>query len=153
MDAILKENMDTLHYSLRDFWAYGQIAYEYIKHGEAPIAYKKYLDTVSELPLKLPENIEDRKRVEAAKESIISRRIMHDKKMVLHQSLQSLQSSSLRTSHHSSPSFEKTKLYKERVLEVRLRAAGYMRPTKSSNAKRKEKYTPFNTVPKPPWVY
>lgn len=150
VDEILKENMDTLHYSLRDFWAYGQIADEYIKHGQAPIAYKKFLDTVSELPLKLPENREDTKRVEGAKESIISRKIMQNKKIVLHQSLQS---SSLRPSNQSSASFEKTKLYKEKALEVRLRATGYMRPTKSSEAKKQEKYTPFYTTPKPPWAY
>jgi hypothetical protein len=87
MGKILQENKDKLNFEIRDFWAYGQIADEYINHGQPAIALKKYLAVVSKFPVVLPENQDDAKRVQDAKEAIIVRLRMQDKKMLLHKEL------------------------------------------------------------------
>ncbi len=87
IDKILQDNQGELSFNLRDFWTYSLIADEYIKHGQPPTALKNYLDTVSQLPVILPENKEDAIRVVDAKKTIIDRKNMHDKKTMLHQEL------------------------------------------------------------------
>ncbi|KTD24962.1 Uncharacterised protein [Legionella lansingensis] len=87
MDKILLENKEKLRFSLRDFWAYSLIADEYIKHGQPPKALKNYLDIVSELPVILPENKDDAKRIQDSKTAMIARKNMHDKKIMLHNEL------------------------------------------------------------------
>ena len=46
---------------------------------------------------------------------------------------------------------QKTERYKDRMHEIRHPEPRYMAPTKSSQAKEREKYSPFKTTPKPPW--
>ncbi|HHF0525647.1 TPA: serine hydrolase domain-containing protein [Legionella anisa] len=87
MDKILQEHRDELSFNLRDFWTYSLISEEYIKHGQPPTALKNYLDTVSQLPIILPENEDDAKRVADSKKAIIDQKSMHDKKIMLHQEL------------------------------------------------------------------
>jgi hypothetical protein len=56
------------------FWAYPRIAEAYTKHEQPLGNLKKYLDSVSELPVVLPENKEDAKqRVQDTKLNMISR--------------------------------------------------------------------------------
>ena len=182
MDRILQEHRGELSFNLRDFWAYSQIADEYIKHGQPPLALKNYLDTVSELPVILPENEDDAKRVQDLKTDMIDRKNMHDKKIILHQELTTVVP---RVSHHSDKkhtvavseehheeipeaththtdratiqatephgSAGITTRYKDRAQEIRKSEPGYMAPTESSQAKEREKYTPFSTTSKPPW--
>ncbi|CAM2771475.1 serine hydrolase domain-containing protein [Legionella worsleiensis] len=87
MDKILQEHRGELSFNFRDFWTYSLIAEEYIKHGQPPTALKNYLDTVSQLPIILPENEDDAKRVADSKKAIIDQKSMHDKKIMLHQEL------------------------------------------------------------------
>lgn len=87
VDKILQEHRSKLSFNLREFWTYSRIADEYIKHGQPPRALKNYLDTVSQLPIILPENKDDAKRVEDSKTVIIDRKNMHDKKILLHKEL------------------------------------------------------------------
>lgn len=84
MDKILQKPRGELSFNLRDSWAYSRIADEYIKHGQPPTALRNYLNTVSKLPVILPENKDDAKRVEDARTAIIDRKNMHDKKIMLH---------------------------------------------------------------------
>lgn len=81
MSEILQKNKDDLSFELRNFWAYDQIADEYSKQKQSPEALKNYLDTVSILPVILPENQDDAKRIENAKTAIVNRKNMHDKKI------------------------------------------------------------------------
>src|SRR5262249_23233639 len=87
IDEILQEYRSELSFNLRDFWAYSLITDEYIKHGQPSRALKNYLDTVSKLPVILPENEDDAKRVEDSKTAIVDRKNMHDKKIMLHNDL------------------------------------------------------------------
>ncbi|RUR11612.1 serine hydrolase [Legionella sp. km772] len=41
--------------------------------------------------------------------------------------------------------------YKDKMQEIRKTEPGYMASTESSRAKEREKYSPFQTTPKPPW--
>lgn len=92
MDQILQENKEQLSFNIRDFWAYSQIADEYIKHGQPPLALKNYLDTVNKFPVVLPEppNEEIVRRIQNSKTDMIDRRNMHDKKIMLHQELKAV---------------------------------------------------------------
>lgn len=87
MNMLLLENKNELSFDLRNFWAYSRIADEYLKHARPLNALKDFLDTVSKLPVSLPENKDDAKRIEDAKEAIIDRKIMLDKKILLHQEI------------------------------------------------------------------
>ena len=46
---------------------------------------------------------------------------------------------------------QKAERYKDRMHEIRHPEPRYMAPTESSQAKEREKYSPFQTTPKPPW--
>ncbi|MCW8444778.1 hypothetical protein OQJ05_12025 [Fluoribacter gormanii] len=94
---ILEANKELLNFDLRSFWAYALIADEYINHGQPPKALKGYLDTVSKLPVILPENKDDAKRVHDAKTAIIDRKNIQDKKIMLHQEITMFLPSSLST--------------------------------------------------------
>jgi len=48
---------------------------------------------------------------------------------------------------------EKITQYKDKIRETKKADPDYMAPTESSEAKKREKYSPFNTTPKPPWKY
>src|SRR4029079_19654310 len=89
----LEQHLDahkaTLNFNIKDFWAYPMIADEYIKHGQPPKALKNYLDTVRQFPVVLPEKKYDVKRVLDSKTGIIDRKNMQDKKMALHQEVNS----------------------------------------------------------------
>ncbi|WP_207385977.1 hypothetical protein [Legionella gresilensis] len=87
VDSMLKDNKNKLSFNLMDYWAYSLIADEYIKHGQSPKALKNYLDIVSRLPVFLPENEDDKQRINTAKEMIIDRKKIHDKKMQLHEEI------------------------------------------------------------------
>ncbi|HAU4159343.1 TPA: serine hydrolase [Legionella pneumophila] len=87
IEEIIQKQKSELSFNLRDFWTYSLIADEYIKHGQPPAALKNYLDTVSQLPVILPENEDDAKRVTDSKKAMIDRKNMHDKKIILHQEL------------------------------------------------------------------
>ncbi|WP_233590471.1 hypothetical protein [Legionella qingyii] len=112
VDKILEANKELLHFDLGGFWAYSLIADEYINHGQPPKALKSYLDTVSKLPVILPENKDDAKRVYNAKTAIIDRKNIHDKKIMIHQELTMFLSSSLSTStmtHHYKTQLQEAK--------------------------------------------
>ncbi|ASQ45183.1 hypothetical protein [Legionella clemsonensis] len=87
MDKILQTHKNELNFNLRDFWAYPLIADEYIKHGQPPRALKNYLDIVSRLPVVLPDNNDDAKRIQNAQLAIIDRKKFHDKKIILNNEL------------------------------------------------------------------
>ncbi|WP_010655123.1 serine hydrolase domain-containing protein [Fluoribacter dumoffii] len=87
IEEIIQKQKSELSFNLRDFWTYSLIADEYIKHGQPPAALKNYLDTVSQLPVILPENEEDAKRVADSKKAMMDRKNMHDKKIMLNQEL------------------------------------------------------------------
>ena len=53
--------------------------------------------------------------------------------------------------HAEANSSEATKKYRDNLREVRQTKPGYLEPTESSKAKEREKYSPFQTTPKPPW--
>ena len=46
---------------------------------------------------------------------------------------------------------EVTSKYRDNLREIRRTQPGYMEPTQSSMAKEREKFSPFQTTPKPPW--
>ncbi|MDR3503351.1 MAG: hypothetical protein P4L79_12310 [Legionella sp.] len=75
MENMLEKHKHELTFNLKDFWAYPRIADAYIKHEQPLGNLKKYLDSVSELPVVLPENKEDAKRVQDAKLNIIDRKV------------------------------------------------------------------------------
>lgn len=54
VSKLLHEHKHSLNFNLRDFWAYSMIADEFIKHGQPPLALKKYLDVVSQFPVISP---------------------------------------------------------------------------------------------------
>ena len=58
-----------------------------------------------------------------------------------------------RVSHdaHLTTTPKTTGQYKDKMQEIRKSEPGYMASTESSRAKEREKYTPFQTTPKPPW--
>ncbi|MBI2787022.1 MAG: serine hydrolase, partial [Legionella longbeachae] len=89
-DKLLQEHRTELSFNLRDFWAYSIIAEQYINHGQPPRVLKNYLDTVSKLPLILPEDENDAKRIKDSKIAIIDLKNMHDKKIMLHKELKTL---------------------------------------------------------------
>ncbi|KTC99095.1 hypothetical protein [Legionella erythra] len=82
VDELLSANQEQLCFSLSDFWAYPLIADEYVKQQQPLIALGKYLDAVSSLPVMLPENKEEAKRVDGAKSDLIQRKKMHDETMI-----------------------------------------------------------------------
>jgi hypothetical protein len=84
VDRILQQNKADLNFNLRDFWVYPMIADEFIKHGQPPKALKKYLDIVSTFPVVTPANREDEKRVRDAQKGILDRKLMQDRKILLH---------------------------------------------------------------------
>lgn len=51
--------------------------------------------------------------------------------------------------HSSSP--KRTERYRDRMRDIRHPEPGYMAPIESSKAKEREKYSPLETTPKPPW--
>lgn len=73
MEHLFEMHKHELTFNLKDFWAYPRIADAYIKHEQPLGALKKYLDSVSELPVVSPENKEDAKRVQDTKLNMISR--------------------------------------------------------------------------------
>ena len=180
MEQILQENKEQLSFNFKDFWAYSQIADEYIKHGRPLKALKNYLDIVSELTVILPENKDAAKQVEDSKTEIKDRKNMCDKKIMLHQELTTVrpkanahndkeQSVAVSRDQHekipeathidavdgptteSNVSPEITKQYRVKAQDARKTDPGYMAPTESSQAKEREKYNPLPTTPKPPW--
>ncbi len=180
MDQILQENKGQLSFNPGDSCTYSLIADEFIKHGQPPQALKNYLDTISELPVILPENKDDAKRVVDSKTDIIDRRNMHDKKIMLHQELTAVLSKARtqnymdktvavsRDQHKKIPEsthidavdvsanrshmfHQKRKDNRGRAQEIKKVDPVYMAPTESSQAKKREKYSPFQTTPKPPW--
>jgi hypothetical protein len=84
MNKMLLENKAELSFDLGSFWTYPLIADEYIKHGQPINALKNYLDIVSEFSITLPENKDQAKRIENTKTSIVDRKKMLDKKIILH---------------------------------------------------------------------
>lgn len=87
MHTILHEQETKLDFNLRDFWVYPLITYEYIKHGQPAVAFKNYLDIVSQLPLVLPSNEDQAKRIQDVKNNLLDRKNMQDKKIRLHHEL------------------------------------------------------------------
>ncbi|STX51771.1 Uncharacterised protein [Legionella busanensis] len=85
--SMLNDNKDNLSFSFIDYWAYSLIADEYIKHSQSPKALKNYFDIVSRLPILLPEKEDDQQRVQTAKEAMIDRKKIHDKKIQLHEEI------------------------------------------------------------------
>ena len=79
METLLQENKAQLTLSISDSWAYPRIANEYIKHGQS-IALQNYLAIVSQLPVILPEKIEDQMWVINSKTAIHDLKTMYDKK-------------------------------------------------------------------------
>ncbi len=87
MEKIFQEHKNELSFNLRDFWTYPLIADEYLNQGKPPAVVKRYLNAVSELPIVLPESKDDAKRIQDAKNHIIERKNVCDKKVRLHQEL------------------------------------------------------------------
>lgn len=122
-NEVLQKHSGELRFDLRDFWTYPLIADEYIKHGQPPRALKNYLDIVSQLAVILPENNEDAKRIQDSKISLMARKNLHDKKMMLHNELRSFLSQS-QFNFWSSTSFKTESVHM---------------------------HSPFLTTPKPPY--
>lgn len=139
MDKILQEHRSELNFNLRDFWAYSLIADEYIKHGQPPKALKNYLETVSKLPVILPENENDAQRVKDSRIAIIDRKNMHDKKIMIHEELTTY----LTTTHH----------YKDQLQKTKSDDPHHTSPdvSTSSEAENQQKFTPLSTIPKLLW--
>lgn len=141
MDKILQKHKNELHFNLRDFWAYPMIADEYIKHGQPPSALKNFLDIVSRLPVVLPDNNDDARRIQNTKLTLIDQKRMHDKKIMLHNEFATFFPRS-KFDFWSSTSKKRQSLQNDTV------------PCEN-NAQQQEEGTsmptPFLTTPKPSW--
>ncbi|HGH0621263.1 TPA: hypothetical protein ACJHGP_001436 [Legionella pneumophila] len=159
MNKILQEHRGELSFNLRDFWAYSLIADEYIKHGQPPRALKNYLDTVSTLPVILPENEDDAKRVQDSKTAIIDRKNMHDKKIMVHKELSTFLLgskfsiwSSISTRENTCQTETVVNHYKGQLQKTKSDAPHYISSDlSSSEVENQQKHTPLSTIPNPPW--
>lgn len=82
MKNLLETHKHELSFNLRDFWVYPRIAEAYIKHEQPLSSLKKYLDSVNEFPVVLPEKKDDAKRVQDSKLDILARKADCDKKLM-----------------------------------------------------------------------
>lgn len=81
---LLTAHKEQLCFSLRDFWAYPLIADEYVKQQQPPAALGHYLHAVSLLPVILPEDEDEAKRVHGAKNDLLKRKKRHDEHWMSH---------------------------------------------------------------------